>query len=398
MEDLSIEAQMTFKHVKFEDSPTMRALEKVAKEKGLVKPEALQKQASAPKKPDLTPSDDLMENILKLCNGLRSKGLVKAASEIEVNYLNYKQAQTLYETSKEKGEDLVDTAHPKGSHKLENVEGDEAVIETIVDQHLKHLQMIDKKPTGKLADASQVIKAVKRVLGQQQSAQQLLKESSDLVNRAITIAGKGGGLSDTVFNWAKGRAAKVAAIATKTDQELILNDATDAVDAINAISRNLHPNLLHNYLPEFLNKGISSDDVWERVEGILNSAIQKATDAKGIITAGALTEGAPAQPATTTVQQLKEFTPGETPLSSLYRRIGTLRQKLQSYKLIGNISSNPRAVGWINDELKELQDLANRIGQVPENMEGEMSKQLEPELAEFEKDVTGFASQWIQSR
>jgi len=64
---------MTFKHVKFEDSPTMRALEKVAKEKGLVKPESLQKRASIPKKADYTPTSDFMENIFKLCAGLRSQ-------------------------------------------------------------------------------------------------------------------------------------------------------------------------------------------------------------------------------------------------------------------------------------------------------------------------------------
>ena len=156
---------MTFKHMKFEDSPTMRALEKVAKEKGLVKPETLEKKASVAKKADYTPTPNLMENIFKLCAGLRAQGLVKEAAEIETNYLQYKQAQTLYETSKEKGEDLVDAAHPKGSHKLEGVEGDEATIETIVDQHLKHLQMIEKKPTGKLSTAS-ILKSVKKALGQ----------------------------------------------------------------------------------------------------------------------------------------------------------------------------------------------------------------------------------------
>jgi len=145
----------------------MRALERVAKEKGLVKPESLQKKASVTKKADYTPSADFMENIFKLCAGLRAQGLDKAASELEVNYLNYKRAQTLYETSKEKGEDLVQSAHPKGSHKLEGVEGEEATVEDILDQQLKMLKVIEKKPTGKLSSAAQVIRAVKRALGQQ---------------------------------------------------------------------------------------------------------------------------------------------------------------------------------------------------------------------------------------
>lgn len=157
---------MTFKHVKFEDSPTMRALEKVAREKGLVKPETMTKKASLVKKADLTPSDNLMENIVKLCAGLREQGLVKDAAEIETNYLRFKQAQTLYETSKETGEDLLDQAHPEGSHKLENVDSTEAVVEDLIEKHEKTEEVAEKKPGGKLSDAKSVIKAVKKALGQ----------------------------------------------------------------------------------------------------------------------------------------------------------------------------------------------------------------------------------------
>lgn len=159
---------MTFKHMKFEDSPTMRALEKVAKEKGLVKPESLEKKAAVTKKADYTPTPNLMENIFKLCAGLRDSGLKKEADEIEMNYLNLKRAQTLYETSKETGDDLVQSAHPKGSHKLEGVEGNEAVVEDILDQHLKMLEKVNKKPTGKLSESNSkdIIKSVKMALGQ----------------------------------------------------------------------------------------------------------------------------------------------------------------------------------------------------------------------------------------
>lgn len=170
---------MTFKHMKFEDSPTMRALEKVAKEKGLVKPEPLQKKAAVTKKADYTPSENLMENIFKLCAGLRDNGLKKEADEIEMNYLNLKRAQTLYETSKETGDDLIHAAHPKGSHKLEGVEGDEyAVVEDILDQHIKIVEKITKKPTGKLSSAG-VINAVKKALGQEDPTAQ--KYSPELI-------------------------------------------------------------------------------------------------------------------------------------------------------------------------------------------------------------------------
>lgn len=160
---------MTFKHTKFDESPIMRSLERVAKEKGLVKSESIQKNASVKNidvKPiDITPSDNLSDNILKLCNGLRSQGFNKYAEELESNFINYKKAQTIYEAHKETGEDLVNSAHPKGSHKLENVDSDEAVIENILDVHLKMTKMIDKKPTGKLSTSS-AIQKIKTSLGQ----------------------------------------------------------------------------------------------------------------------------------------------------------------------------------------------------------------------------------------
>lgn len=156
---------MTYKHIDFSSSPTMRSLERVAKEKGWIKEEPLTKTAAV--KTDLTPSNSLLDNVLKLCAGLRDRGFEKQASELEINLLNYKQAQTLYETTPEKGEDLVHAAHPQGSHKLEGLdaENDGAVVEDILDQHAKNLQMIEKKPTGKLASISEAIEAVKVAIG-----------------------------------------------------------------------------------------------------------------------------------------------------------------------------------------------------------------------------------------
>jgi len=161
---------MTFKHVKFEDSPTMRSLERVAKDNGWVKEEPIVKEAA--RKENYKPSLALMDNIIKLCNGLRKVGMEKYADELENNFVNYKRAQTIYETSKEKGEDLVDAAHPQGSHKLEDVEGDEATVESILDIHLKMLQTVNKEPKGKLASSKDAIDAVKMVLGQQQQQPQ----------------------------------------------------------------------------------------------------------------------------------------------------------------------------------------------------------------------------------
>lgn len=157
---------MTFKHAKFEDSVIMRSLERVAREKGMIKEEPLQKTASTHL--DLSPTDSLMENILTLCAGLRQSGLNKYADELETNYLSYKRATNeLYQTDPNAGEKEIETAHPKGSHKLEGVAGDDlAVVEDILDRHLKMLDVVNKKPTGKLASSSEVLSAVKKALGQ----------------------------------------------------------------------------------------------------------------------------------------------------------------------------------------------------------------------------------------
>lgn len=164
---------MTFKHSKFIDSVTMRSFEKVAMEKGLIKHDPLEKIAS--KKLDLTISSNLMQNVLTLCAGLKEAGMNSYAKDLEIKFLNYKEATSLYETSKETGDDLVDQAHPKGSYEVADVEGD-ALVETILDQHLKMINMVNKKLTGKVSSSSysrDIINAVKYSLGQTNNTQTL---------------------------------------------------------------------------------------------------------------------------------------------------------------------------------------------------------------------------------
>jgi len=158
---------MTFKHTKFDESAIMRSFEKTARNKGLITDEpavyGLVKQAAS--KIDLKPTENLTLNIVKLCEGLRSKGFSKYANEIENKFMTYKIAETLYDVHNETGEDVVDQAHPDGSHKLEGVEGD-STFETILDQHEMIKKVVDKNPTGKLSNNKDILKAVKIVLAQ----------------------------------------------------------------------------------------------------------------------------------------------------------------------------------------------------------------------------------------
>ena len=153
---------MTFRHTKFEDSQVMRSLEKIAVEKGLVKPapaKSIHKTASN----NLVPSGNFTQDIIKLCAGLRSNGFNKYAEEIESKFLMFKQADTLYQTSKETGEDLIDAAHPEGSHKLDGL--DHTVL-TIVDRQKRIQEILNKQPMGKLATNKEILHAVKKALGQ----------------------------------------------------------------------------------------------------------------------------------------------------------------------------------------------------------------------------------------
>lgn len=230
---------MTFKHAKFEDSVIMRSLERVAKEKGLIKDEPIQKTASA--QVDLKPSESFMQNILTLCAGLRAQGFDKHANELEVNFLAYKQAaNVLYETDPKAGEKQIRDAHPKGSPKLEGVEsGDLAVIETVIDEHLKLLDIVNKKPTGKLASSADVLKAVKNVLGEQTVPPQE-QELIDKINNALRTAYmKWNYIEKVIVEEGKlslfGRAPEFSQATVKIKQLLKENPKTDDLRRVVAI-------------------------------------------------------------------------------------------------------------------------------------------------------------------
>ena len=128
------------------------------------------------------PDKNLDSNILKLCSGLRAQGLVSYANTLEKKFLQYKQANALYDVSGESGEDVVNQAHPDGSHAMENMEGD-ATIETILDRSKKIQQVVSKQPTGKLASKDALNMA--RIILAQQSDQ--AQKDLENINQIITM-------------------------------------------------------------------------------------------------------------------------------------------------------------------------------------------------------------------
>lgn len=236
---------MTFKH-DLSSSEVLRSLQKVAQQKGLLKPEPLHKTAAPKSTTNLVPSDSLLDNVLKLCTGLRQRGFTKQAEDLEANLSSYKKAQTLYQTTPEKGEDVIEFAHPEGSHQLEGIDAknDGAVFEDILDRMAKTLQVIEKKPTGKLTEAQQAIKSVKQVMGASFLAK---KAGAGNIELPMPVS-SGGGWSKLLGMLGRAGAAEVGGSASATGiGALAPLGAFTAAIAIGAIGGAIYGNHLFDF-------------------------------------------------------------------------------------------------------------------------------------------------------
>lgn len=374
---------MTFKHLKFEDSPVMRSLEKVAIEKGLVAPQFMIKQAQ--KQHDFSASMNLSENIIKLCDGLRSCGLESKAEELENNYLDYKKAQTLYETSKETGEDLVHSAHPKGSHKLEGVEGD-SVIETIIDQHLQALKMIEKKPTGKLSTANEIISSVRVVLAQDTTNEAQITASLNkvlsIMQRIQVIAQSD--ISMPQFGWNMYFEKVNTAIANPT------------IDKINKVKE--YFNTLHNRLKPGIIMGVT-DDTWSVIQplfGTGNAAIEKA-----LIARQKVNEERAKEVASDMTAPEKTSVPAVTQVHGMEATIQNALGRLNSYRAAINSdfdleeSDKSAALTWINGRAAALNKLKTEYASLSDDDKITATPSLHKNLFKITDAFNKFYQDWI---
>lgn len=131
------------RHIKLPKSSVKDSFKEIALEKKWINPEQIEKKASIT---DLSLTDSLDANISKLIIGLKDSNLDKFAEEIRYHFLNYKKAENdLYNVTKNEYSKYINLAHPKGSHKMENMEGD-AVIEDLYDTQNAILNLLkDKK-------------------------------------------------------------------------------------------------------------------------------------------------------------------------------------------------------------------------------------------------------------
>jgi hypothetical protein len=395
---------MTFKHTQFEDSATMRSLTKVAQDKGWIKEIPTVKTAAA--KVDLQPSNDFTENLLKLCSGLRASGFDKQAEEIENKFVNYKQAQSLYGVGNEKGEDLLHDAHPKGSHKMENVEGQEATFEDLLDKHEQFLNVVNSKPTGKLASSRNIIDAVKIVLADETSDeaareywQELLKEASSLVNTVLTNED----VSDWTYhasglgaNWMREAPESSTGLALKTTRghlEVVLENLKNlsrqapSMEGLKEFKANLNSIMAlvrdgNNIAPKSkTNYVASASNIYSKADKTLQ-----------------ILRGEIASPAKTNQLTVPEITIKESPLHPLLQQVAALKSKINSWLAIRSISQNPSATKWITDESASLDDIAKRYGAVSEDQAENMTSPLQREMENEAKDINTFEGLWIKPR
>jgi len=168
---------MTFKHINFLDSPVMRELERISKAKGEFNSSSVESvvkkvAASKPKKKvSYKPGKDLMQDILKLADGLRAKGFEKQADSLETKFFDYKKAEThLYRAIDEDGDDVIDFAHPHAAKPISDSE--HAKVPNILERHKKIVDVVNKQPTGKYgADVADIIKDAEDILGLKKKAQ-----------------------------------------------------------------------------------------------------------------------------------------------------------------------------------------------------------------------------------
>ena len=396
---------MTFKHNNFEDSATMRSLTKLAREKGLIKDEPVVKTAAP--KVDLTPSDSLTENLLKLCTGLRAAGFDKHAEEVESKFVQYKQATSMYGVGDEKGEDLVHAAHPKGSHKMEDIDSKEATFEDILDKHLQFLNVVDSKPTGKLGSTQEVLDAVKKVFSTAKvvNADQNL---DSLYAQAKTALGK---FRQVFNNIAQKLEADPASYNRNLDtvQSVLDHKAVydhDGFMTVESLGNALNLNLLSlkgEEEPGFF-AGSQETDNWKyAILPMFNIAEKYVVPFQKIISqiaeaeAGAKTQSAKQYDPDATPETETEEQP-ESPLHPLFQQINALQLKLKSWLAVGSIAQHSGAAKWVNDEYDALQDIVDRYAKVDPTQQANLTETMKQEIDNEVKDIGTFENQWVKPR
>jgi len=141
-------------------SEVYRELERQAVKKGFFKPtenelvklaaQEVEITENINRQVDVSPSDDLIQDVARLAYAMRRKGFITQAEDLEHKLVIYKQAEnSLYNVTQETNADFIGFAHRDGDVNLIDGSGDLGDFETIQSVADKILAVTRKQPTGK---------------------------------------------------------------------------------------------------------------------------------------------------------------------------------------------------------------------------------------------------------
>jgi len=324
------------------------AFDRLAHQKGWVKePVSLTKKASL--QTNLQPSDDLSENLIKLCQALRTNGLSTQASEIEQNFLLMKTAEVhLYRVHDEDGEDVINFAHPDGSKKLDKSWDELGEVETITDRQRKIREIAEKPATGKLSSKAAAALIKIKTADANDDVETALGQIGDLLDQIDNIVKDRGGLSVRLPQYLLFlHDAKMAL----TWRPFTTDNIGDLASMINRISGWISPGLT----------GGVSNDAWSIIKPLFHRMNASFKTLRTAVKASLQEErekilGAPTSPTSNAPT---------TSLSDDEAKISTLIGKLTELKMRPATAANKRLMDWIDAELKALNDFAQMVRTSP---------------------------------
>lgn len=319
------------------------------------------------------------EKMLKLCNGLREKGLVKHAEELEQKFITYKAlnktaANThIYRAHDEDGEDVINAAHPDPDPNMGD--GDLGDVENIVSKHKKIVDVIQKQPTGKLGSYVQACKIVLSQAAPESPEAKLYGEAKSFLDRYIEIY-------DTISNIREGEKTNVeyfdmikrmlnSGTAYKTENfPAILMEATENL-------KNDSPSVF-----SIGNSAFSTDaqQKWQEIQKYIPALDKYAKRFNGV--ASQIVELEKQKASVDETKEVGEVDPDVRATNKVNELIGKLKQyapRLTRYEV---------ATNYINTTVGELNNLLTTISQKGTTPE------IDKALAEKEQEVNKFAAEW----
>lgn len=395
---------MTYKNIKFEDSPVFRSLEKLALKKGLIAPEELKKEASVKEEVSYQPVANLNQNILKLCSGLRAQGFESYANELEVKFLALKKA-----------ENILDTAHPEGSVKLPDMEGD-AIIEDCEEQKKKIEEIIKKTPKGKFG--KDIVNLVKITLAQAASSpkEALENEIDSALNEALArwnkidnvIKSEGNLFSGLGF---VGRGTEYSRNSEYIKELLVSRPAT--LDNLKSLKKRIEGVLAlikpgASFYGGSLNPwGGVTEDVYSTISpniAALNKFIEKAYQAR--VKVNAITsreiDGEPAPEAEDSGSREGTTVRNNTFLEMIAAEASKYITNLQGWKSEVKIKKDltvqekATAAKWLDDQAKEFKDLFVAFKEIPDTQKESSFPKFRARLEEMGAENVQFYQDWVQ--